>query len=183
MLGKVSSTPSEQNHSSIHSWLGSNYMEPVTTYFKDLYFRHLHRISEWDSNLFIQTIELARLAHLHKTTCPSLYEASRLFNLSGYKRLVIEYMATKHYTKSREGNQVNVHRIGSDAPPRIIKDSDLLCDCDVQTVHDFGNCRHFLKRNNLCISVDKISPRYTLRKSVQKVVICDPLVNACNQGS
>ena len=78
---------------------------------------------------------------------------------------------------------MNVRRIGSDAPPRIIKDSDLLCDCDVQTVHHFGNCRHFLKRNNLCISADKISPRYTLRKSVQKVVIGDPLVNACNQVS
>ena len=181
MLGKVSSTPSEQNHSSIHSWLGSKYMEPVTTYFKDLYFRHLHRISEWDSNLFIQNIELARLANLHKITCPSLYEASRLFNLSGYKRLVIEFMATKDYTESRQGNQVHVRRIGSDAPPRIIKDSDLLCDCDVQTVHDFGNCRHFLKRNKLFISAVKISPRYTLRKSVQKVAIRDPLVNACNK--
>ena len=104
MLGKVSSTPSEQNHSSIHSWLGTKYMEPVTTYFKYLYFRHLHRISEWDSNLFIQNIELARLVHsLHKTTCPSLYEASRLFNLSGCKRLlVIEFMETKYYTESRE---------------------------------------------------------------------------------
>ena len=79
---------------------------------------------------------------------------------------------------------MHIRRIGSDAPPRIIKDSDLRCDCDVQTVHDdFGNCRHFLKRNKLYISAVKISPRYTLRKSVQKVAIRDPLVNVCNQVS
>ena len=165
-LGKVSSSPAEQNHSSVHAWLGKKYMNSIETVFKDLYFRHLQRVAMWDQDLCRDFHKLVAIKN--KETNPILKAATDHFNPSGYDKFVIEYHQSKFYEFIETDDDFSVRRIDSTAMPRIIMKKDLSCSCSTYVAYDFVHCRHIqcIFKN---VDFTRVSRRWMKRKSVESV--------------
>ena len=175
-LGRVSSVPSEQNHSSIQRWQGDGYYANMITCVHDHYLRHIHRISTTRSCIFKDNTILKQHSLILTQQQTAQKEASEIFNLCGYLMFVNELHESVNYTAAQvsDDNQepsVSIQRSDSNASPRIILESKGFCtDCKTACADVFYFCRHtivYIAYKNKCnvrqIKLDKknVSKRYS----------------------
>ena len=147
-LGRVSSVPSEQNHSSIQRWQGDGYYANMITCVHDHYLRHIHRISTTRSSILKDNTILKQHSLSLTEQQTALKEASIIFNLCGYMMFLHELDEAVNYTAAQVSDNdqepsVSIQRSDSNASPRIILESIGFCtECKTACAEVFHYCRH-----------------------------------------
>jgi len=183
-LGRRSSVPSEQNHSSIQRWQGDGYYADIITCMHDHYLRHIHRISSGRESIQTDNVVLKGYSLKLDDSQVAQKEASKVFNLQGYDMFVNELSDSVNYFLTRvaregQGDSVGIQRCDSDAPPVIIDEAKGGCtECSICVSKLFFFCKHtivYLAHTQGCtvnrIKLDKtkIANRYSYVADIVRI--------------
>jgi len=189
-FGRVSSTPSEQNHSSIASWQGT-YFASIMSNVHNLYMRHLHRVAVTSFGLITSELHLKGITSALDVNSITLHSASGILNLEGFVMFQIEFVQSFEYhveVHPRDVGKSIIKRSDSpDSEGRIIEHSVGHCVvCKISCGHVFYYCRHTIAyiRSTSPIGViekEKIARRYWKQKDVLRLkCVSDGLQNDNN---
>ena len=182
-FGKVSSTPSEQNHASIQSWQGKYYACIVSS-IHNLFMRHLHRVALACSELISDELKLGGIKALLNEDNLSLLLAAELLNIAGYTLFANELSKAQNYeTIPVDGDLTKSlirHMDQPESTGRYISHETGHCEvCEVAVAHRFFYCRHtiaFIVSNNagvtflnMRIEKSNIARRYWMQPSVLRL--------------
>ena len=145
-FGKVSSTPSEQNHSSIQAWQGKYYACIVSS-IHNLYMRHLHRVALACTNLFQDDLKLEGMTTMLTGDERALLLAAKVLNLTGYKLFRQELEQAVKYEVLPVDGDLNKSKIRNMDQPEstgtvICHDTGHCTECDIVCAHRFFYCKH-----------------------------------------
>jgi len=177
-FGRVSSTPSEQNHSSIASWQGT-YFASIMSNVHNLYMRHLHRVAVTSFGLITSELHLKGITSSLDESSITLRSASGILNLEGFVMFQAEFVQSFVYRVEDHPHDVGKSKISRtdrpDSEGRIIEHSVGHCVvCEISCRHVFYYCRHTIAYIRSTSSVglidrEKIARRYWKQKDVLRL--------------